>query len=99
LFCATVLVIRIRVDIEFDPAKDRANIAKHGVSLARATDLDILTIVEDTRFAYGEVRYRAFGLLDGYPHCLALTARGRVVRVLSLRRAHRKEFSRYVEID
>jgi hypothetical protein len=26
------------VDIEFDPAKDSANIAKHGLSLARAAD-------------------------------------------------------------
>jgi uncharacterized DUF497 family protein len=29
------------VEIEFDPAKDAANIAKHGISLARAADLEV----------------------------------------------------------
>jgi len=47
--------------IEFDPAKDEANIAKHGVSLARAADLEILAFIEDDRTDYGEVRYRAWG--------------------------------------
>ena len=82
--------------IEFDPAKEAANLAKHGVSLARGTDLEVFYVEEDRRFSYVEVRYRAFGLLDGLPHCLAFTYRGAVVRALSLRRAHRKEFSRYV---
>jgi uncharacterized DUF497 family protein len=43
--------------IEFDPAKDAANIAKHGVSLARAADLEVLVVVEDARFE--EQRFRA----------------------------------------
>ena len=84
------------VDIEFDAAKDEANTAKHGVSLARASDMDVLTAEEDRRFAYGETRYRAFGFLDGIPCCLAFTVRGSAVRALSLRRAHLKEFRRYV---
>ena len=84
------------MDIEFDPEKDVANIAKHGVSLADAVRLRTFNIEEDRRFLYPEVRYRAFGLLDGLPHCLAFTYRGGVTRVFSLRRAHRKEFSRYV---
>ncbi len=84
------------MEIEFDPATDAANVAKHGVSLTRASTLEVLYVEEDLRFSYSEVRYRAFGLLDGLPHCLAFTYRGAVVRALSLRRAHRKEFSRYV---
>jgi uncharacterized protein len=39
------------MDVEFDAAKDKANIAKHGVSLARAADLDIQSVEEDTRHA------------------------------------------------
>jgi len=51
--------------IEFDADKDQANIAKHGISLARAADLEILAFIADDRSDYGEVRYRAWGLIDG----------------------------------
>jgi uncharacterized DUF497 family protein len=76
--------------VEFDPAKDAANIAKHGVSLARAAELEFLAIVKDDRFS--EQRYRIYGV----PHCLAATLRNGVVRAISLRRAHSKEFRRHV---
>jgi hypothetical protein len=84
------------VAIEFDAAKDQANKVKHGLSLARADDLEIVVAEEDRRVSYGETRYRAFGLLDGLPHCLAFTLRGDTVRALSLRRAHQKEYRRHV---
>ena len=80
------------MSIEFDPAKDAANLAKHGISLRQA--LDIVAFEEDRRFAYGETRYRAFGLLDRAPYCLVFTLRGPIMRVVSLRRAHRREFLR-----
>jgi uncharacterized protein (DUF4415 family) len=37
------------MDIEFDSAKDKANIEKHGVSLARAVDMEDAVILEDSR--------------------------------------------------
>lgn len=83
--------------IEYDPAKEEANVQKHGISLERARDIDILALLEDDRNAYGEIRYRAWGLIDDQPHCLAFTYRDGHVRAISLRRAHRKEFERYVE--
>lgn len=82
------------MEIEFDPAKDATNIAKHGVSLARATDLELLAYVEDARFA--EPRFRLYGLIDGEAYCAAGTDRDGIVRVISLRRAHAKEMRRYV---
>lgn len=82
------------MDIEFDPAKDAANVAKHGVSLARAADLVPFVFVEDDRFE--EPRYRAYGLIDDVPHCLVATDRENKVRAISLRRAHVKEMRRYV---
>ncbi len=84
------------MDIEFDRAKDKFNIAKHGISLSRAVDFEILHFVEDSRGNYGETRFRAWGLLDGAYHALIFTLRGERVRVISLRRAHKKEFDRYV---
>lgn len=82
--------------IEFDEAKDAANVAKHGVSLSRAEGFEVLAIVEDERHDYGEARYLAFGYLDGDPHCLVFTDRNGVVRAISLRRARKKEMDRYV---
>lgn len=83
------------VEIEFDPAKDAANVEKHGVSLARAADLVPIAFAEDGRFE--EPRYRVYGLIDDRPHCLVATDRGDKVRAISLRRAHAKEMRRYVE--
>lgn len=44
------------MDIEFDPAKDTANIARHGLSLTNAGNLDLLTaaVIVDDRQDYGE---------------------------------------------
>ena len=83
------------MDIEFDPAKDAANRAKHGVSLARAVELEDIVVVRDDRYG-GEQRFRLYGLLDGRPHCLAAVFRDGIVRAISLRPAHRKEFDRHV---
>ncbi|MFN3503389.1 MAG: BrnT family toxin [Allorhizobium sp.] len=83
--------------VEYDQVKEEANRQKHGISLERAGELDILALLQDDRNAYGEIRYRAWGLIDGQPHCLAFTYRDGHVRAISLRRAHRKEFERYVE--
>lgn len=79
--------------VEFDPAKDQANIAKPGVSLARAVELAGIVVVEDQRF--DEPRLRLYGEIDGTAYCAAVTMRGDIVRVISLRRAHRKEMRRY----
>ena len=80
------------MDIEFDPTKDEANVAKHGVSLARATKLAGIIVVEDARF--DEPR-RLYGTIDGIAHCAAVTMRGNIVRIITLRRAHAKEMRRY----
>lgn len=47
------------MEIEFDPDKDAINLATHGISLARAADLEILAFIADDRGDYGETRYRA----------------------------------------
>lgn len=87
------------MDVEFDPAKDEANLAKHGISLSRAADFEILAFLEDARRTYGETRYRAWGRIDGQYDCLAVTYRRNRLRAISLRRAHSKEIDRYVPQD
>jgi uncharacterized DUF497 family protein len=81
---------------DFDPAKEAINLSKHRVSLARWVDLDIKATFVDDRYDYGEVRYRAYGFIDGVSYCLAFTTRNGLVRPISLRRAHTKEMTRNV---
>ncbi len=85
------------MEIEYDPAKDAINKRKHGMSLAdaRYMDLDTATVSPDTRFAYGEERFRAWGFIDGALCVLAFTLRGTTVRVISLRNANSMENRRY----
>ncbi len=78
------------MEIEFDPAKDAANVLKHGVSLARVADLDILAVIENSRPEDEERRFRLYGLIDGEPYCAVVTFR-QAVRAISLRRANRME--------
>ncbi len=82
--------------IEFDPAKDQANIEKHGISLSRVSEFEILSFIEDDRKDYGQIRYRAWGLIGGQHFCLAFPHRQGHIRAISLRRAHREEIERYV---
>jgi uncharacterized DUF497 family protein len=84
------------VEIEFDPAKDEANVAKHGVSLAAAKDFEIHAVVRDERRAYAEDRFNAFGVLHARFYCLTFAVREGRIRAISLRRARAKEYRRHV---
>ena len=83
------------MELEFDPDKDRANVAKHGISLSRAVELEHSVYVVDHRFM-SERRYRVYGTIDGQPYCLAAVIREGTVRAISLRRSHVKEYARHV---
>ena len=80
---------------DFDPAKEAISLARHGISLARWVDLDVLAIIRDDRFEYGEPRYRAYGLIEGVAHCLVFAIRNERYRPISLRRVHAKEMRRH----
>ena len=80
---------------EFDPNKDVGNKSKHGISLARAKDMKILKAFEDTRFEYGETRYRAFGTIDDKYYFMVFTTRGHNIRVITLFRVNKKDIENY----
>ena len=84
--------------IEFDPDKDRANRAKQGVSLASAGDFEMDTAIMcgDARHEYGEARFVATGLIGDRVHVMVFTMHGETVRVISLRKANRREVFKYV---
>ena len=83
----------------YDPAKDRANRAKHGVSLAVAEILFAgphLSMTDD-RFEYGEVREVAFGLINDRLFVRVYADREAERRVISLRKANKREVKSYGE--
>ncbi len=89
------------MDIEFDPAKNDTNEAKHGIGLDAATGFDWETAFErvDDRFDYGEVRFVAIGLIDQRVHVMVFTdgSDDHSVRVISLRAAERHEARLYYD--
>lgn len=86
------------VDYEWDEDKADANLAKHGVSFESVVDFEWPTAVVnvDDRKDYGEDRYRAFGFIGDRLHSLAFTPRDGKCRVISLRKANRREVNYYV---
>jgi uncharacterized DUF497 family protein len=87
--------------IEFDPTKDASNQLKHGVSLAMAAELDwdAAWVWVDERVDYNEMRMIALAPKTEILYCVAFVDRGDVRRIISLRRANRREVKHYVEND
>ncbi|MGI9170056.1 MAG: BrnT family toxin [Caulobacteraceae bacterium] len=86
------------MNVEFDPAKDAAKVAKHGVSLVAAAEFDFTAavITIDDRFDYGETRFRACARVNGQGRCLVFTLVGQTtIRAISYRRARQKEMQRH----
>ncbi|OYW22151.1 MULTISPECIES: BrnT family toxin [unclassified Sphingomonas] len=82
--------------IDFDPAKDAANLVKHGIALSDFQGFDTPPVViVDDRYDYGETRFRAFGRIGGAGFCLVYCETARGIRAISFRRAHDKEMQRY----
>lgn len=83
--------------ITYDPNKNATNIEQRQLSFEQAIDFDFSTafIVEDERKDYGEVRYRALGFLDERLHALVFTETYEGIRVISFRKANKRERKQY----
>lgn len=81
----------------FDPAKDAVNLAKHGISLAEATQLDWdhALVSQDDRREYGELRQVALAPMAGRLWVVVFTDRPEGRRVISLRKANLREYRHY----
>ena len=71
--------------------------AWHGIGFDIVLQFDWETSVIrlDQRFDYGEVRFRAFGRVEGQGLCIAFTPRGNKLRIVSVRHVGEKEAERY----
>ena len=91
------------MNVTFDPAKDAANLAKHGGSLTEAAGFEWGTAVvwPDTRRDYGEARMVALGYIGLRIMALVFVDRPPEQpterRIISLRKANSREVKRYAE--
>jgi uncharacterized DUF497 family protein len=85
------------VIIEFDPRKNARNILERGLSFERVAEIDLTgaSILEDTRKDYGETRYIALCYLDRRLHVLCFSEINDGIRVISFRRANKREAIRH----
>jgi len=82
---------------EWDEEKNKRNCAKHGLAfedVAHVFEGPTLTF-EDTRFDYPEPRFITFGLLDERVVVIAHTPRGEYYRIISMRKANKREQKTY----
>ena len=82
---------------EWDEAKRVENLANHGIDFGAAPGFDwgLAIIRPDDRFAYGEERLIAHGPVDGRLYVLVYTLRGDATRLISFRKANRREQAAY----
>ena len=78
------------MQITYDPAKQAANLAKHGLDFEDAGEVFAgLTATDpDERQDYGEDRYITAGFLRGRMVVLVWTPKGDVRRIISMRYCH-----------
>ena len=83
---------------EYDPAKSARNRIKHGIDFEQAKRLWSGKVVTVPSLGeYGEVRYVALGVIAGKHWTAVFTRRGERIRIISVRRARKKEVAIYGE--
>jgi len=86
----------MRFGFEFDEAKSRANMAKHGIDFVEAQELwqdgDLLRIAAR---AGDEPRFVVIGLIGGKHWSAVVTYRGEAIRLISVRRSRPREVQAY----
>jgi hypothetical protein len=87
------------IEFEWDDAKARSNVRKHGVKFDDATTAfyDALSVtIPDPDHSVDESRFLLIGMtLTGRLVVVSHTDRGRRIRIISARRANRRERASY----
>ena len=83
---------------EWDDAKARSNLAKHGITFEAACRVfdDVLAFDQlDLDSGPGEIRYVITGMVNGLPLTVVYTERGCRIRIISARKATKFEQREY----
>lgn len=80
-----------------DPQKLAQNVAKHGVWFDSAEEFDWANAIirVDKRYAYLETRFVAMAPIGNRLYVMVFCLRGTSVRIISLRKANRREITDY----
>ncbi len=83
--------------ITYDESKNISNIKKHGVSFdeVKHLDWDSLMAIEDTRQDYDEQRFIGYAIKGERLYCIVYTMRHDLMRVISFRKANKREVINY----
>ena len=73
---------------EWDEAKRRGNIAKHGVDFEIISRFDWATAQREPRSRQGEERLFALGYVGDRLHAVAYAERGDIIRIIRMRKAN-----------
>jgi len=90
----TVTTFGVTIIIEWDEAKNRANIRKHGFDFADAEEMfrGVLVVAADMRTDYGENRWTGLGNVGGRVVQVVFAEGGdETIRIISLRKATIRE--------
>ncbi|CDF86516.1 BrnT family toxin [Pseudomonas sp. QL9] len=85
---------------EWDEAKNRANIRKHGIDFSDVPDMfqHPMLVLRDDRIDYGEERWIGLGRLMALFAVVVYCERsGETIRIISARKATREEARRYAK--
>jgi uncharacterized DUF497 family protein len=85
------------MDLEFDPAKRDQTLLERGLDFARAQEVfeGMHLTGQDSRINYTEDRFITVGFLDARLIVLVWTPRGKVRRIISMRKANDREKALY----
>lgn len=83
--------------IDFDPVKSEQNLKLRSLSFDRAGEFDWKTAIysKDNRLDYPEIRIIALGFLGVRLHVICFTPIDGGVRIISFRKANRREIRYY----
>jgi hypothetical protein len=87
------------MQVEWDAAKNRRNIAKHGIDFEDAIEIFAGPVTErpDDRRMVGEQRWIAYGLMQLVVIVVVYVDRGERRRIVSARRATKDEAEHYYQ--
>ena len=107
-YCSYSICLRLAINVttiidvkfEFDPDKNQHNIVRRGFGFDLVSRFDFDDVLEVEQVVDGEWRNFALGYIDGRLYALVYTLRGGdVVRVISLRKANKREVKRYEQAN
>jgi uncharacterized DUF497 family protein len=85
------------MDIDYDPVKRKRTLSERWLDFARASEIFAghHFTAEDAREDYSEPRFITVGLVDDRMVVMVWTPRGKVRRIISMRKANEREKNRY----